>query len=183
MTLLLLFILVLALGAVIAVPIVFLLELIGWTWTGVPYVPIPKTALKKLAETLVLSDASIVYDLGSGDGRVLIELAKHSNARFIGIEKAPLPFLASKIREQFARQKNVKIVYGDIDKTPLVDATHVYAYLLSDIMDRLLPKFEKELRPGTRLVSCDFRFTHRTPDASIPASEGTRAHVLHVYTF
>lgn len=182
-TLLLLFALILALSAIVAVPLVFLLELIGWSWTGVPYVPIPKEAFLKLNDALSLKHDSTVYDLGSGDGRVLYALAKNSKARFVGIEKAPFPYLASLVRGGIAGKKNVEIIYGDIHTTNLTEATHIYTYLLSDIMDKLLPKFEKELASGTRVVSCDFQFTKRAPSASIPIQGGARSHVLYIYDF
>lgn len=175
--------LLISLATLVAVPLVFLLELIGWSWTGVPYVPIPKGVLKKLPEALALNNSSALYDLGCGDGRILYTLARTSTARFVGVEKAPFPYLASLIRGFLARKKNVRIKYGDIFKTQLSDASHVYVYLLSDVMDKLLPKFERELKKGTRVVSCDFQFKTRVPSNTIPALGGKRPHILYVYDF
>jgi len=171
------------LGIIVTVPLVFLLELIGWSWTGVPYVPASKAVLGKLSEVLELKDSSILYDLGSGDGRILYTLASKSTAHFVGVEKAPFPYLASLIRGFIARKKNVRIEYGDIFKTKLENATHVYVYLLSDVMDKLLPKFEKELKKGTRLVSCDFQFKNRAPTSLLVIGKGYSAHTLYVYDF
>lgn len=167
----------------ITVPLAFVLEIIGWTWTGVPYVPLPNAALKKLSETLTLGKDSVLYDLGCGDGRVLFELAKHSDAQFIGVEKAPLPFLIALTRSVFSKKKNVKIIFGDIYQVPVGNATHVFTYLFSKVMDKLLPKMEQELKKGATLVSCDFRF--KTKDATTEISLGTKpgAHTLYFYNF
>lgn len=167
----------------IATPVVFLLEVIGWAWTGVPFVPVPKSAMKKLPEVMDLGNGAVVYDLGCGDGRVLYMLAEQSDATFIGVEKAPLPYLAAKLREKSAPRKNVKIIFGDIFKVPLGDATHVYTYLLSRVMDKLLPKFEKELKPGTTVVSCDFKFSKKPYEKSVDAPEGKTKHTLYFYRF
>lgn len=167
----------------ITIPVIFLLEMFGWMWTGVPFVPVPNNALKKLPETISLTKDSVFYDLGCGDGRVLYELAKHSDARFIGVEIAPFPYVLAVVRGWFAGKKNVRIVYGDMTKVPLADATHVYTYLMTRVMDILLPKLKSELKPGAVLVSCDFKFNDREPKTTIDLGGGGMGHSLYVYDF
>jgi predicted RNA methylase len=166
----------------IAVPAAFVLEIVGWTWTGVPYVPLPTPALKRLRAVMGINDTSVVYDLGCGDGKVLFELARGSRATFIGVEKAPLPFLLASVRRLFSRQSNVQIVYGDIYKVSVHDATHVFTYLFAKVMDKLLPKFEAELRKGSTVVSCDFKFQNRMFNAEFPI-ESEPKHTLYLYRF
>jgi len=95
----------------------------------------------------------IVYDLGSGDGEALIAAAK-SGARGVGIEIDPLRFWVSKIR---ARTNGVSdklsFVRGNFFQQNITEANIIFVYLIPKTLDRLLPKFKKELKKGTKIVS------------------------------
>lgn len=179
----LLFILAILVAIAVIIPIVYLLALVGWTWTGVPYVPLPTHALRKLPSLLTLNQESVLYDLGCGDGRVLYELAKHSDATFIGIEKAPLPYLIAVLRSALSKKKNVKIIFGDIYTVPLTNATHVFTYLLSEVMNRLYPKLQRELSPGAKVLSCDFTFAAQEPALELVEKSTLRPYTLRMYDF
>ena len=171
------------LGIFVGAPVVFLFHIFGWALTGVPYIAVPKSVLDQLPTVLSLTKDSVFYDLGCGDGRVLHTLARNSEAQFIGIEKAPVPYVRAKMWNFFSREKNVHIMWGDIRKISLENATHIFTYLGTHGMQMLVPKFEKELRPGTVLVSCDFPLKQHTPEKTLTIGEAKKEHTVYIYTF
>lgn len=101
-----------------------------------------------------VSKKDIVYDLGCGDGTVLSVAAKEFSAIGVGIEIDPLRFWIAKLRIKFnGLSKNVKIVRNNFFKEDFSDATVIFVYLVPKALLRLMPKFQKELRVGTRIVS------------------------------
>jgi predicted RNA methylase len=97
----------------------------------------------------------VFYDLGSGDGRILVEAAK-KGIKVIGIEKNPLlNWLARRRTKNF---KNVKIIQGDIFKQKINDASIIVAYLSQKITEKLQKKIEKEVKKGTRIILIDHEF-------------------------
>jgi len=142
-----------------------LLWLYGMFAVKAPFVPLPAAILATLVNMIKLQPGDVLYDLGSGDGRILLSLAKnHPQTKFVGIEKGPIPFLISKANWLFkGRPANVKFVRGDFFRQDLKPASHIFTYLFPEVMVKLLPKMEQELCPGTQLFSCDFQFTKKEP--------------------
>jgi len=102
----------------------------------------------------------VFYDLGSGDGRILVEAAK-KGIKVIGIEKNRLlNWLARKKTKNF---KNIKIIQGDIFKQKINDASIIVAYLSQKITERLQKKIEKEVEKGTRIILIDHEFLNWKP--------------------
>ncbi|MFH1200859.1 MAG: methyltransferase domain-containing protein [bacterium] len=161
LNLILISILLLILLLVILLSILFLLTPL---FSKIPFVPVRKKVLNDIISALELSDKSVLYDLGCGDGRILFRAHKlNPKVRCVGIEIAPFPFFWAKARKFFNYSENVSIIHGDMFKTDISSATHIFLYLFPKIVDSLLPKFEKELRPGVRVVSCDFQFSNKKP--------------------
>src|SRR3989344_4540091 len=134
----------------------------------VPFVPVSKKVLKDISKALQIKADSLVYDLGSGDGRVLFALNKEEQrAKYIGLELGLIPFFLSKIKNIFNWNK-VEFKRKDFFKEDLSGATHIFMYLLPRTMDKLLVKLEAELKPGTKVVSATFKFSNKTPIESIP---------------
>lgn len=166
-----------------------------WVWTGlrtkVPFISVPYSILPDIEKALNLREGSVVYDLGSGDARVLTYLAqkeKNKNMKFIGIENGLLPLCMSRITTWWNKRKGkgvVEIVDIDFFNYDLKDATHIFMYLYPNIMDDLLGKFDKELSPGTLLVSTTFKFTQKKPSYEINLSRKSYqlAQKLYVYEF
>jgi predicted RNA methylase len=102
----------------------------------------------------------VFYDLGSGDGRILIEAAK-KNVRVIGIEKNPL--LNWLARRKVKNFKNVKIIQGDIFKQKINNVSIIVAYLSQKVTERLQKKIEKEVKKGTRIILIDHEFLNWKP--------------------
>ncbi len=134
-------------------------------FSKIPVVATRKKVLKEIISAMGLKEGSVLYDLGCGDGRVLFVVSKAcQGVSCIGIERAPFLFLLAKVRQLFSRSKKASIFYGDMFKKDFSPATHIFLYLFPELMDVLMPKFEKELVPGTRIFSSDFQFSNRKPN-------------------
>ncbi len=131
----------------------------------VPYIRTRNIASESIKNALHLSPESILYDLGCGDGKVLFDCAEYMpKAHYIGIENNWFPYLQARIHQFFMPESShMKFILGSFLKKDISDATHIYIFLSPKVMDLLLPKFERELQKGARIVSCDFKFTHRVP--------------------
>ncbi len=148
--------------------IIFSIYLLSSFFTQSPFVPIKRMHLSKIVDTLRLKQNSVLYDLGCGDARVLIEATNRvKDITAVGIEKNIIVYLWSK---WCTRHNNIQIFCDDISNISFKDATHIYMYLNTRMMDRFLIKFKKECKPGTRIVSCVFTFSNLTPDEVIDTS-------------
>lgn len=163
-----------------------------WMWSIMrskfPFIPVPLKILRDIEKALDIKDDSVVYDLGSGDGRILFYLAKkHPKAQYIGIENSPFPLTLSKINDWLRNKENtnVKIIDEDFFSTDLSKATHIITYLYPNIMDDLINKFDKELKPGTKLISVSFHFTTKREVELIDLKRGKYqlAKQIYVYEF
>ncbi|MBN1328138.1 MAG: class I SAM-dependent methyltransferase [Candidatus Heimdallarchaeota archaeon] len=138
----------------------FTLVSISWpNRRGAPWVP---TRLKKVRKMLLLANVQpgeLVYDLGCGDGRVLVMAVREFKARAIGIEIDLIRFLWCQflISILFLRRK-VKVIYGDLFDRDLSDADVVFCYLLQSTNNKLEKKLIEELSPDARVVSNTFYF-------------------------
>jgi SAM-dependent methyltransferase len=131
----------------------------------VPYVPTRQETVDEMLRMAKVTKNDLVYDLGSGDGRIVITAAREYGARGVGIDIDP-----QRIREanENARNANVtgkvKFIEGDLFQADLREATAVTLYLLSSVNLRLRPKLLEELRPGTPVVSHDFSMGDWEPE-------------------
>jgi SAM-dependent methyltransferase len=122
----------------------------------VVYVPTPQEVVDAMLELAKVSAADVVYDLGSGDGRIPITAAKRYGARGVGIDINP-------IRVEEAKQNlavagvgdKVRFLHQDLFETDLRPATVITLYLLPSLNAKLMPTLQK-LKPGTRIVSHSF---------------------------
>src|SRR5579872_820298 len=122
----------------------------------VPYIPTTDTAVQAMLELAKVEATDIVYDLGCGDGRIVIAAAKRYGARGVGIDIDPaLVREAKNIARQAGVEKLVEFREQDLFLANFRDATVVTLFLLPAINKRLLPQLEA-LKPGTRIVSNTF---------------------------
>lgn len=143
---------------VLLAAIFFLLLVLSMIWPpDSPWAPWWRTtgriawAICRLAK---VGKKDIVYDLGSGDGTALITAAKEFGASGVGIEIDPLRASIAKTRvKAFGLSGRIRIIRKNFFAVPIDDATVVFVYLVPKALLRLEPKFLKELRPGTRIVS------------------------------
>jgi len=165
--------------------------MIMWEWslvvTRAPFISMPAAVLPYIVDALRLKPGSVVYDLGCGEGRVLFACWKRfPQAKYIGLDKATLPAAIAWWRKRsLGKEADVTIKKKNFFRQDLRDATHVFVYLFPGLMDKLLPKLKRELKPGTRLVSCDFKFTAMEPVQVIDLGrpEGVLGRKLYVYEF
>lgn len=130
----------------------------------VVYVPTPQPVVEAMLELARVEPTDIVYDLGSGDGRIVITAAKKYGARGVGVEMDRV--LVKKARENAAAAGvagRVRFVTADLFATDLRPATVVTLYLLQSINERLRPKLVRELKPGARVVSHVFNMGPEWP--------------------
>jgi tRNA G37 N-methylase Trm5 len=130
----------------------------------VVYVPTPQSVVDVMLELAAVKPSDVVYDLGSGDGRIVITAAKKYGARGVGIEIDPA--LVKKAMENAAAggvSDRVRFVTQDLFKADISEATVVTLYLLQSINERLRPKLVRELKPGARVVSHVFNMGPEWP--------------------
>jgi SAM-dependent methyltransferase len=96
----------------------------------------------------------LLIDIGCGDGRVLREASRRYGVRALGFEVNPLAYILAKFRT--ITVKGVTVMMRNFWTVNIGDADVVFCYLFPDVMERLAQKLESELRPGTRVVSCNF---------------------------
>jgi hypothetical protein len=136
----------------------FLLWIIWPILIGAIYIPTPIAVVKKMLDLANVCDGDVLYDFGSGDGRIIIEAVKRG-ARAVGIEADPVRVLWSRIRtRRIPAHDRLHIIWGDFFKTSASEATVITVYQGESINRRLREKFEAELKPGTRVVSFSFIF-------------------------
>ncbi|MBN1444301.1 MAG: class I SAM-dependent methyltransferase [Planctomycetes bacterium] len=131
-----------------------------------PFVPSPQPIVDKMLELADVTSSDVVYDLGCGDGRIVVTAAKKYGARGVGVDFDP-----ERVEESLANVKKaevedlVRIIEHDAMTVDLSDATVVTLYLLPSSNVLLRPRLEKLLKPGSRVVSHDFAMKGWTPTA------------------
>jgi len=124
----------------------------------VPYVPTPMDIAQKMLELAKVSSDDVVYDLGSGDGRIVILAAQKFGARAVGVElNSDLYEESSKRVRDLGLQDRVQILHENMFDVNVRHATVVTLYLLTKVNERLRPVLERQLRSGTRIVSHEFQ--------------------------
>jgi SAM-dependent methyltransferase len=137
-----------------------------------PYVPSTRMNVDEMLRLADVGPRDVVYDLGSGDGRVVIAAARNYGARGVGIEiDAALVTGSIENARQAGVAERVQFRHGDAFKAELEDATVVTMYLLTSLVERLKPKLLAELKPGTRIVAHDYGFSDWKPDRQVTISK------------
>lgn len=148
----------------------------------VPYVPTPNEVVVRMLELAKVQKDDVLYDLGSGDGRIVITAAQKYGTRGTGIDINP-----ERIREANANAQKagvtdrVQFRQQDLFKTDLSDATVVTLYLLPDINVKLRPQLFRQLKPGTRIVSHDFDMGEWKPERVVQVQGPNRQHTLYYW--
>jgi SAM-dependent methyltransferase len=143
----------------------------------VPYVPTDERLVLKMLEVAQVNKNDLVYDLGSGDGRIVITAAQRFGTRGVGIDIDPQR--VQEARENARRAgvaDRVRFVVGDIFTADIGPATVVTMYLLPDVNMRLRPRLLSELRPGTRIVSHNYDLGDWKPARHLTMKVGTIDH-------
>lgn len=174
----------LAIIALILIPICFILYEL-WRYRnsgrGAPFVPMEPEIVERVLQIADVGAEDIVYDLGSGDGRIPLMAALKRNARAVGVEIDKFNYWFSRARSFIMRLDNqVTFINKDFFEVDLSPATVVVLYLLQETNESLMEKLATELQPGTRIVSAAFDFPGWEPiyiDFDHPTPYGP----LHLY--
>ncbi len=130
----------------------------------VPFVPAGKRDIKRMVELAQLKENQIIYDLGSGDGRIVFAAACSQNVRAIGVEYSPVLIWWSRLWTHLVSLKgNAHFVRGDFYKTDIKEADVIFCYLFPEALEKLAPKFKNELKPGSLIVSLAFQIKEWQP--------------------
>jgi SAM-dependent methyltransferase len=123
----------------------------------VPYVPSTEPAVKAMLKLADVKKTDVLYDLGCGDGRIVIAAAKNFGARGVGIDINPVRISEARENAKKAGVEHlVRFVEADLFEADIHEATVVTLFLLPNINLKLKPKLLQDLRPGTRIVSNTF---------------------------
>jgi cyclopropane fatty-acyl-phospholipid synthase-like methyltransferase len=150
-----------------------------WTDGEVPFVPTPPEVVDRMLEMARVKSGDVIYDLGSGDGRIIIQAAKRYGVKGVGIEIDA--DLVQRAKDNAFREEVEHLVEFRLQDALTVDvspATVVALYMLPEFNAKLRPIFEKQLKPGSRVVSHDFEIQGWVPDKV----ERIKGDVFHDHT-
>jgi SAM-dependent methyltransferase len=149
----------------------------------VPYVPTPQDIVEKMLDLAKVTSNDVVYDLGSGDGRIVITAVQKYGAHAVGVEINPDLYRQSSAHiKELGLDDRAHIMCEDMFDVSVHHATVVTLYLLTSFNDKLRPKLERELRSGTRIVCHDFHIPGWDPEqvVDVTSTHGI-SHKLYVY--
>jgi len=149
-----------------------------------PYYPTPESVVEKMLQFGALKAGEKHFDLGSGDGRIVIMAADKFKADSTGVEFDLDLFKQSSDRiKKRGLDKHARIIHGDVMQQNYSSADLLTVYLLPSSNDKLRPVLDRQLRKGTRVVSHDFEFSGWTPEKveSIDDDGEGRSHTLYLY--
>lgn len=149
-----------------------------------PYYPTPESVVERMLKFGGLKRGEKMFDLGSGDGRVVIMAAQQFKADATGIEIDPDLYKQSMDRiKSLGLEKHARIINGDITQQDFSSANLLTVYLLPNSNEKIRPMLEKQLKKGTRIVAHDFMFKGWTADKEehIPDDGEGRSHTLYLY--
>jgi ubiquinone/menaquinone biosynthesis C-methylase UbiE len=150
-----------------------------------PYYPTPQTVVLKMLQLGGLKPGEIMFDLGSGDGRIVIMAAQKFRADATGVEINKDLYRQSLERiRKLGLEKNAHIIEGDILRQDYSSADLITVYLLPNSNDRVQPLLERQLKKGARVVAHDFEFRSWTPAKveDIDDDGEGRSHTLFLYS-
>jgi precorrin-6B methylase 2 len=146
----------------------------------VPYVPTKKRVMEEVIRQAKLKKGQMFFDLGCGDGRILIEAEKEAKVNAIGYEIAPMVYIFAIIRKVLTRSK-AKIIFKNFFHENLEKADVIFCYLMPAELKKLAKKVKKECKEGTQIISNTFHIEGLKPKKIIPKNEKTKIPTLYFY--
>jgi SAM-dependent methyltransferase len=148
----------------------------------VPYVSTPTEVVSEMLRLAAVKRGDLLYDLGCGDGRIVIAAALEHGARGVGIDIDPRRIAEANAGARRAGVSDrVRFTQQDLFETDFREASVVTVYLYPELNARLKPKFLAELRPGSRVVSHQFRVGDWRPDEQASIDVRGQQHALYLY--
>lgn len=147
-----------------------------------PYVTSPQPIVEKMLEVARLKSGETIYDLGCGDGRILFSAVKNFGAKAVGVEISPsLAKRAQQTLESQGMQDQVKVIEADMMTVDVSAANVVSLYLMTDANEQLRPKLERELKPGSRVVSLEFKIKGWKPARVETVQVHNHPYMIYLY--
>ncbi|MFQ3650180.1 MAG: methyltransferase domain-containing protein [Gemmataceae bacterium] len=148
----------------------------------VPYVHTPPEVVEAMVDLAELQPHQVVYDLGCGDGRLVIAAVKRDpTLRGVGIDIDPQRIAEAKqAAEQAGVSERIRFVRNDLFREDFRPADAILMYLMTNVNERLIPQFER-LKPGTRIVSHAFRIPGIRATKTLTVSTAQMEHTVHLY--
>jgi len=145
----------------------------------VPFISSPLEVVEKMLEMAELHEDDILYDLGSGDGRILITAVKKFGIKkAVGVEvREDLVKTSKEEIKKLGLEDKITIIHGDLYKVPIKDADVVTLFLTTSANERLKPKLESELKKGARVVSHDYEIIGWKPVKVVNLGQ----HTIYLY--
>jgi len=146
-----------------------------------PYVASPVHVVERMLELAHIKPGETVFDLGSGDGRVLIAAVEKYRAKAVGVEISPklvAEATANIQKEGLADQ--ARVIQGDLLTADLTGADVVFIYLATPLNEKLRPRFERFLKAGARVISHDYAVPGWKP-AHTEKTDDRHEHLIYVY--
>jgi predicted RNA methylase len=146
-----------------------------------PYVASPIRVVDRMLEMAKIKPGETVYDLGCGDGRILVAAVEKYKAKAIGVEISPkLVAHAQSLIDRNGLGSQARVIQGDVLQIDLTGADVVTLYLATQLNEQLRPRLEKFLKPGARVVSHDYKVPGWKA-TKIDRTDGGGAHVIYLY--
>lgn len=148
--------------------------------SGSPFVPSNRRTLDLMLEKAHLKKGTLVYDLGCGDGRLLIRAEKKYSIQGIGYENAPIAFLIG-LLNKIIHRSHVSLRFKNFFKSSLKDADFIFLYLGPEVQVKLAPKLKKECRHGTLIISNTFHLPGFKPFKTFPKDKIKKTNTVYLY--
>jgi SAM-dependent methyltransferase len=147
-----------------------------------PFVPTPQFVVDKMLETAGVTAQDVVYDIGCGDGRIVITAASKYGARGVGVDFDPERIRESKENAKKANVENlVQFLQQDAMTVDYSSATVVTMYLLTQSNLKLRPILTKELKPGARIVSHAFSMGDWNPEKTVEVKDDVNRRTIYLW--
>jgi cyclopropane fatty-acyl-phospholipid synthase-like methyltransferase len=149
-----------------------------------PFVPTPPSVVMKMLECAELRVGEALYDLGSGDGRIVIIAAKEFGARGVGVDlNARLVAEAEGRAKELGLTDVVRFIHGNMFDIDLSSADVVTMYLTTNANEKVRSKLERELRTGARVVTHDFPVANWGNERQFKFNEENGTHTIYLYVW
>jgi len=146
-----------------------------------PYVASPVHVVDRMLELAKVKPGETLYDLGCGDGIILVEAVQKFNVKAVGVEISPkLVARAEQRIERAGVTQQARVMQGDLLNIDLTGADVVAIYLGTQLNAQLRPRLEKYLKPGARVVSHDYPIKGWKP-TKVETTDGKQAHLIYLY--
>jgi len=138
---------------------------------GAPIAVVSKSRVKEIMDIADIKPRDKFFELGTGTGRMMIAVAKNTDAKVIGFELSPIFYFITLLNLKLNNIKNYKLIFKDFFTANLKEANIIFCFLMPKTMEKLKGKFERELAPGTKIISFVFEIKGWIPYAMIKSNK------------